>query len=117
MPKLENHLGSVGISDKYMYSLVEYTVSTCYGVAGLGCIGKKSFVRTAAEKVGAEKNKAVTIGVRGGKLVIGLHITVIYGVNISAVTDSLVHKLRYTVSEKTGVEIGRITVYIDGMTD
>ncbi len=114
MPELENHLGTIGISDKYLYSLVEYTVSTCYGVAGLGKTCGKSFVSYAAEKAGIGKN--ISIDIRGGKLFIKLHITVIFGVNISAVSDSLVHKLRYTVQEKTGMEVGKVTVFIDGMT-
>ena len=36
--------------------------------------------------------------------------------NVSAVTDSLVHKLRYTIKDKTGMDVSRVTVYIDGMT-
>ncbi len=115
MPELENHLGTIGVSDRYLYSLVRYTVSKCYGVAGLGKTCGKSFAAYAAEKAGISKN--ISIDIRGGKLSIKLHITVIFGVNISAVTDSLVHKLRYTIQEKTGMDVGKVTVYIDGMTD
>ncbi len=115
MPELENHLGTIGISDKYLYSLVEYTVSTCYGVAGLGKRG--SLFSVIMDKAGIGTGKAVNIDIHGGKLVIGLHVEVIFGVNISAVTDSLVHKLRYTIKDKTGMDISRVTVYIDGMTD
>ena len=115
MPELENHLGTIGISDKYLYSLVEYTVSTCYGVAGLGKRG--SLFSAIMDKAGIGMGKAVNIDIHGGKLVIGLHVVVIFGVNISAVTDSLVHKLRYTIKDKTGMDISRVTVYIDGMTD
>lgn len=116
MLALENHLGTIGISEEYLYSLVEYTVSTCYGVAGLGDPYDKNFISLALKKAGVGKGKTVQLDIRGGKLIVGLHITLIFGVNISAVADSLVHKLRYTIEEKTGLEISKVTVYIDGMS-
>ena len=116
MPELENHLGTIGISDEYLYSLVKYTVSTCYGVAGIGRINGKNFVSLIMEKAGFSKGKTINIDIHGGKLTIEIHISVIFGVNVSAVTDSLVHKLRYTIKDKTGMDVSRVTVYIDGMT-
>lgn len=114
---LENHLGTIGISEKYLYSLVKHTVSTCYGVSGLGgpCGNRPvAFILKNAE-IGS--GRIVDIDINKGKLTVGVHITVIFGVNIAAVTDSLAHKLRYVIEQKTGLEISRVTVYIDGMTD
>lgn len=116
MLALENHLGTIGISEKYLYSLVEYTVSTCYGVAGLERPYEKCPADFILKKSGLGMGKSVQLAMNSGKLTVGVHITVIFGVNISAVADSLAHKLRYVIEEKTGLEISKVIVYIDGMT-
>ncbi|MGN0675864.1 MAG: Asp23/Gls24 family envelope stress response protein [Oscillospiraceae bacterium] len=115
MLSVENHLGTIDISKEYLLSLIGYTTSTCFGVAGLNTAENKRGLASIFKKADIGKKKCVKLSVRDGKLFIGLHITVVFGVNISAVVDSLVHKIRYTIEEKTGFEVGRITVYVDGM--
>ncbi|MCM1329232.1 MAG: Asp23/Gls24 family envelope stress response protein [Ruminococcus sp.] len=115
MLTVENHLGTIGISEEYLTSLIGYTVSACFGVAGLNSADKKRGLLSVFKKAEIGRKKCVKLSTKNGKLVIGLHITVVFGTNISAVTESLVHKVRYTVEEKTGLEVGKITVYIDGM--
>ena len=115
MLTVENHLGTIGISEEYLTSLIGYTASTCFGVVGLNTAEQKRGLLSVFKKAEIGSKKCVKLSARNGTLVIGLHITVVFGTNISAVTDSLVHKIRYTIEEKTGLEVGKITVYIDGM--
>lgn len=115
MLTVENHLGNIGISKEYLTSLIGYTVSTCFGVVGLNSADRKRGLLKLFKKAEIGRKKCVKLEVSGGKLYIGLHITVVFGTNIAAVADSLAHKIRYTVEEKTGLEVGKITVYIDGM--
>ena len=117
MLALENHLGTVGISEKYLYALVEHTVSTCYGIAGLDRPYGKSPADFILKKTGLDMGKCVRLDMSGGRLAVGLHVTVIFGVNIAAVSDSLAHKLCYTIEEKTGLKISRVTIYVDGMVE
>lgn len=116
MLALENHLGTIGISEKYLYALVEHTVSTCYGVAGLDRPYGKSPADFILKKSGLDAGKSIRLDMTGGKLTVGIHVTVIFGVNIAAVSDSLAHKLCYTIEEKTGLKISRVIIYVDGMT-
>ena len=44
-----------------------------------------------------------------------LHISVIYGMNISAIAKSIVNKVRYTVEEVTGLQVKKVNVFVDGM--
>ena len=48
-------------------------------------------------------------------MVIDLHIYVTYGINVSAIVDSIVNKVRYVVESETGIEVKKINVYVDGM--
>jgi uncharacterized alkaline shock family protein YloU len=44
-----------------------------------------------------------------------LHISVSYGVNISAIVESIVNKVRYTVEEATDLKVSKVNVYIDAL--
>jgi uncharacterized alkaline shock family protein YloU len=56
-------------------------------------------------KADLSHRRGVNLSVIDGKLAVSIHITVLFGTNIKAVTESVAHKLRYTVEEKTGIKI------------
>ena len=115
MLTVENHLGTIGISKEYLLDLISHTASTCFGVAGINEAENKPGLASIFRKAEIGKKECVKLTVQNGKLSVGLHISVVFGVNISAVVDSLVHKIRYTIEEKTGLEVSKVTVYVDGM--
>jgi uncharacterized alkaline shock family protein YloU len=61
------------------------------------------------------KGKGVSVKVSGNKLYISIHITVMYGVNLSSIVKSIQHKVRYAVEEETDLAVEQINVYIDGI--
>ena len=109
----ENHLGTIGVSEEYLTSLIGYTSSTCFGVVDLNTAEKKQGLLSVFRKAEMGAKKCVRLETKDGKLIIGLHITVIFGANISAVADSLAHKIQYTVEDKTGFKVSKITIYVD----
>lgn len=112
MIKVKNHLGTIKISNKYLRDVISQTVESCFGVAGMNCYGAVQ----GAENVFLGKNlsnKGVIIRQDENKLVIDLHITVTYGVNVNAVTDSIIHKVEFVLNEQTGVEVSSINVFVD----
>ena len=112
----ENHLGTIGVSEEYLTSLIGYTASTCFGVVDLNTAQKKQGLLSVFRKAEMSAKKCVRLEkTKDGKLIIGLHITVIFGTNISAVADSLAHKIRYTIEDKTGFKVSKITIYVDGI--
>jgi uncharacterized alkaline shock family protein YloU len=113
MLTVENYLGTINISYDYLVSLISYTASGCFGVAAMNT-PKKSGILSLFRK-SRKENNSVSLRLNDGKLIIGIHISVLFGTNISAVVNSLVHKIRYTVEEKTGIKISKITVYVDDM--
>ena len=60
-------------------------------------------------------DEGVRVRSQGNKLIIDLHIRVIYGMNISAIAKSIVNKVRYTVEQATGLEVQKVNVFVDGM--
>lgn len=112
MIKVRNHIGTIKISNKYLRDVISQTVESCFGVAGMNYYGAIQ----GAENVflGSKlSNKGVIIRQSDNKLIVDLHITVTYGVNVNAVTDSIIHKVEFVLNEQTGVETSRINVFID----
>ena len=46
-----------------------------------------------------------------------LHIIVAYGMNINAIAKSITEKVKYVVTEATGISVGKVTVRIDGIKE
>ena len=114
MIKLEYHSGATHISEEYFANLVGRAASECFGVAGLVSTTPYQGFRTMIGK-GDVPDKGVKVHITGGRLVLDLHIVVTYGVNISAIVQSIIHKVRYTVEDATGMEVAKVNVYVDGM--
>lgn len=113
MIRYKTRLGNVTISDEYFANIIGNAVVSCYGVA--------SMVAKGTQKVRSvfSKDELIDKGiiVRGNidKINVSLYITVMFGVNINAISQSIVHKVKYTVREATGIEVDKVTVHIDGM--
>ena len=114
MIQIENHLGTIEISQDYFAYLVRNAASSCYGVAGMVKSGARQGIRSLISRR-TYADDGVRVRSQGDKLIIDLHICVIFGVNISAIAKSIVNKVRYTVEQATGLEVKKVNVFVDGM--
>lgn len=114
MIQMENHLGTIEISQEYFSYLIGNAVSSCYGVAGMVKSGTKQGLRALLSRR-TYADEGIRVHSESKKLVVDLHITVIYGMNISAISNSIVNKVRYVVEEATGLSVKRVNVFVDGM--
>lgn len=116
MIQFENHLGVIDISRDYFVNLVGDAVVSCFGVAAMSHTSARQSLRDRLSRRDGDRiDKGIRIRTKNQKLLIDLHIIVTYGTNISAIVKSIMHKVRFTVEEKTGFEVARVNVYIDGM--
>ena len=114
MVKLKNHLGTIDISQNFFVNLVGATATSCFGVAGMAVSdAAQGFLSKVLR--GREDSRGVKSRSRNGKLIIDLHIIVMYGTNISAIVKSIMHKVSYTVEEVTGIQVDHVNVFVDGM--
>ncbi len=116
MVKFDNHLGSIELTRDYLTTLIGHTVTGCFGVVRMNPAGATQGVKT-----NLLKNESIDNGVKirfakdSDKIIIDLHISVTYGINVSAITDSIINKVRYVVERETGITVRKINVYVDGM--
>ncbi len=114
MIRLENHLGTIEISQEYFAYLIGNAASSCYGVAGMEKSGTRQGLRSLFSRR-HYADQGIRVRSDNDKLVVDLHISVIYGMNISAIAKSIVNKVRYTVEEATGLDVKKVNVFVDGM--
>lgn len=116
MIKVKTHLGSIELTKTYLSNLIAHAASSCFGVVRMNPVGAgqgaravvtRSDAANSGVKVSADKNS--------DRLIIDLHITVMYGVNVAAITDSIMNKVRYVTERETGLKVGQVNVFVDGM--
>ena len=117
MISVRNHLGSIEFTKPFFVSLISETVESCFGVAAMNASGAAGIVADKLPWFGSlfDINKGVDVRIKNGKVYIAIHISVMYGVNVSAVVSSVKNKLGYAVEEQTGLHVERTDVYIDGL--
>ena len=111
---IDNRYGTIEISQEYFRYLIGYAVTSCYGVAGMVRSGPRQGLRSMLSRR-AHADDGVHVRSEGGRLVVDLHFTVIYGMNISAIAKSIGQKVRYTVEDATGLTVKKVNVFVDGM--
>ncbi len=114
MIRIENRYGTIEVSQEYFRYLVGNAVSSCYGVAGMVRNGARQGLRSMISRR-AYADDGVRVRSDGERLIVDIHIEVIYGMNISAIAKSIVNKVRYTVEEATGLTVKKVNVFVDGM--
>ncbi len=113
MIKTQNHIGTISLSAVYLKRLIGKTASDCFGVVGMDECSPAQKIRCKLK--GPQTDNGVVIRVKNNKLIIDLHISVSYGVNISAVSESIVNKVRFAVENETGTEVNKVNVFIENM--
>ncbi len=113
MIKNENHIGEIILSKEYLKHLIGKTVTDCFGVVGTNCFGAAQGLRAVFQS--SSPDNGVIIRQKDNKLYIDLHICVSYGINLSAISDSIVSKVRFALENEAGVQVAKINLFIDDM--
>jgi len=114
MIRLQNENGSINISSDVFTILTGDAATNCFGVKGMTL---RSVTDGLVHLLKNEsKGKGVHIRYHEDNTIsIELHIAVDQGVNIHAICESIMHRVRYQVTSGTGVEIKRVDIFIDSM--
>ena len=123
MITINNHLGTITYSKQFFYSLIGGTVTNCFGIVGMNAGDAKQtfvekvplkFIKKFAEKT-ILSEKGVTVRYKNDKLYIDLHISVMYGVNVSTIVKSIIHKVIFAVEDETGFTVDKVNVFVDAV--
>ena len=112
--KLQTEKGEIRISSDVFSNITGAAATNCYGVKGMA-------VRSTTDGlVHLLRRESMAKGVKAryhddSTVSIELHIIVDNGVNLAAVSRSIMSEVKYVVSRTTGVEVRNVDVYIDSM--
>ena len=117
MVVIQNHLGEITMTKQYFSVLVGNALSNCFGVVEKNAGNAKQTVLSSLPFLNKKNyaDKGVNIYTENGKLFVDVHITVMYGVNVSTVVESIQHKVAYTIEDATDITVEKVNVYIDGI--
>ena len=121
MIKYENQNGYIEITNSYFAKLVGNAAQSCFGVTRMVNSNPVQSIKSAiinrVERASEldNSNQGVVIKSVNGALVVDLSIAVSYGVNINAIADSIVNKVRYTIESETDLKVSEVNVHIEGI--
>ena len=107
--------GSVNVSTNVYTDIAGTAASNCFGVKGMAARSVKDGLYHLLRKESASKGVRVEFH-EDDSITIDLHIIVDNGVNLCAVSDSIISEVRYVVNSTTGTEVRAVNVFFDSMS-
>lgn len=112
--KLQNEKGEIRISGDVFSNITGAVATGCYGVKGMAVRSATDGLIHLLKRESMAKGVHVTYN-EDGTVSVELHIIVENGVNLVAVSRSIMSEVRYTVSKMTGFEVKDVNVCVDAM--
>ena len=112
--KLQTEKGEISISGEVFTNLAGAAATNCYGVKGMAMRSKTDGLVHLLRRESMGKGVKVIFH-DDSTVSIELHIIVDNGVNLTAVSRSIMSEVKYVVSRTTGVDVRNVDVYIDSM--
>ncbi len=111
--KIITEMGEVLIDTDVIAKYAGTIAVECFGIVGMAAINMKDGLVKLLKKESLTKGINVTVDEK--QISIDFHVIVSYGVSISAVSENLIETVQYKVEEFTGIPVGKINVYVEGV--
>lgn len=111
--RIENSYGDIEIGTDVFARLVGSAATGSYGVVGMANRSKTDGIVRLLKKDAMDKG--VKVAIEDDEVVVDLHIMVEYGINIPAICESIISRVRYFVENSTGFAVRKVTVHVDGI--
>ena len=112
--RIQNDKGEIQISSDVFTTITGAVATRCFGVKGMAARSKKDGLVHLLRSESMAKGVKVRTN-EDGSISLELHIIVDNGVNLVAVSRSIMSEVKYNVSRCTGVEVKSVDVYVDSM--
>ena len=112
MVNLTNEKGTISITNEVFTNLAGDAATKCFGVKGMAGRSKEGGPLQLLRRESMSKGVVVHFN-DDDSISLELHIGVDQGVNISAVSRSIMNEVGYKLSKATGVPVKSVDVYID----
>ena len=104
--------GTITIETEVISKIAGIIATGCYGVVGMAFRSKTDGFASLLKKDSLTKGIKVTVEDKSCN--IDIHIIIQYGVNISAICDSIIKHVKYQVNYMTGLDVNEVNIYVEG---
>ena len=111
---IDNQYGEVMIDNHVIAKYAGATAMECFGIVGMAAVSVKDGLVKLLKRESITRGISVDVDDKN-RLVIDFHVIVAFGVTISTVADNLEHNVKFKVEEYTGLKVGKINVYVEGV--
>ena len=112
MVHISNEKGHTSITSEVLTYLAGDAATSCFGVKGMAGRSKEGGALQLLRRESMSRGVEVHFH-DDGSVSLELHIGVDRGVNMSAVSRSIMNEVSYKLSQSAGVPVRRVDVYID----
>lgn len=111
--RMNTDLGSIVIDSEAIAQYAGTEAMQCFGIVGMATVSMKDgLVRLLKME---SLTRGINVSVIDNRINLDFHVIVAYGVSILAVADNLISNVKYKVEEFTGLEIGKVNIYVEGV--
>ncbi len=111
--RMNNKLGSIVIDSNVVATYAGSVAVECFGIVGMASVNVKDGL---VKLLGREHlGHGISVRMSGNQIELDFHVIISYGVSISTVAENLVSSVKYKLESFTGMEIEKITVYVEGV--
>ena len=111
---MNTDLGDIFVENEAVAQYAGLCAMECFGIVGMASVNMKDGLVKLLKKESVSHGVNVVVD-ENNKIKIGLHIIVAYGVSITAVSENLISNVKYKVEEFTGMEVEKISVFVEGV--
>lgn len=111
--KLDNQQGFVAIDNEVIAKVAGLAAIECYGVVGMAMVSLSDGIVKLLK--GSGLTKGIKVSLNGQQIELDFHIIVEYGVNIKAVTETLISTVNYKIETFSGMTVSKINVFVEGV--
>ena len=110
---IQNEKGAIEITNEVFTAISGSAATNCFGVKGMAQRNVKDGIVSLLKRENFAKGVKVVFD--GNDVIVDLHIVVEHGVNITAVSNSIMAEVKYIVEQMTCVAVSRVNVYVDSI--
>ena len=111
--KTETKYGSINISNNVIANAAGKIATSCYGVVGMAIRNTKDGLVSLLKPSNLAKGIKVTV--EENEITVDLYIVVQYGVNINAICESIMHGVKYRLTELMGMDVKAVNVFVESI--
>ena len=111
--QINTDLGSILIDADVVATYPRSVALGCTGIVGMASLDMRDGIMKLLKKDSIKRG--IEVAIEDNEIYLAFHVIVAYGVNIPVVSENLIDSVKYQVEEFTGMKIGKIDIFVEGV--